>query len=239
MRLPNRLNWLLSYDLYERHYVVAQLIAARRRPSAIVLDVGGRVGLLARFTPCHVVSVNVDGSGDVQYAGGTLPFADRTCDVVTAIDTLEHLPRRQRSAFLLECLRVSRDTVIVAAPFNSPGHAEAETHLNAIFSQITGQPHPYLSEHIRYGLPDLEEINGWVTQSRARRYRLLFAGDYRRECRFFEAALRCRTTKNLWGRLSALVWHIRSRAVFNRLRLSNHPLAYTNRFYLELAIGRP
>lgn len=227
-------HWLLTYDFYERHYVVARLIAAHAHPGTIVLDVGGRLGALAQFTVCRVFSLNVDGSGDVQYAGGAIPFADRACDVVTAIDTLEHLPRERRGDFVRECLRVSRVAVVLAAPFASPGHAEAEARLSALFERITGGLHPYLSEHVRYGLPSLEEIQGWIEQSGIERYRMLFAGDYRREARFFEAALRWRSQKGLVGRLRALVWHLRSRAVCNRLRLSNHPLPYTNRFYLEL-----
>lgn len=224
---------LLPYDFYERHYVVARLIAAYA-PRGVVLDVGGRIGALARFTPCRVLSVNVDGSGDVQYAGGTLPFADRACDVVTSIDTLEHLPREQRMSLVRECLRVSRGAVILAAPFGSAGHAEMEAHLSALFEQATGCPHRYLDEHVRYGLPGMEEIQSWIAQSGVERYQMFFAGDYRREARFFTAALRYRSAKGMMGRLRALAWHICNWAVFNRLHLSDRPLPYTNRFYLAL-----
>lgn len=225
--------WLLPYDFYERHYVVAKLIAAYLR-CGTVLDVGGRIGALAQFTPCRVFSVNIDGSGDVQYAGGTLPFADQACDIVTAIDTLEHLPREQRISFVCECLRVSRGAVILAAPFGSAGHAETEARLSALFKRVTGHPHRYLDEHVRYGLPGLEEIESWIAQSGIKRYRMLFAGDYRREARFFTAALQYRQAKRLMGRLQAFAWHVCSRALFNRLHLSDYPLPYTNRFYLAL-----
>ncbi|MGQ9904036.1 MAG: class I SAM-dependent methyltransferase [Anaerolineae bacterium] len=227
-------HWFLSYDLYERHQVVARLIAAHGAQDRQVLDVGGRIGLLQKFVPCRVISVNVDGSGDVQYAGEILPFARDSFDIVVAIDTLEHIPRLQRPRFVSECLRVSRNAIMLAAPFGSPGHAEAEARLNDLFEQLTGKAHRYLSEHILYGLPDTKEIQDLIVQSEAQSFRLLFAGDYRRESRFFEAAMRSSLERGLPARLTALAWHVRSRALFNRLTLSETPLPYSNRFFLEL-----
>ncbi|MCS7060875.1 MAG: methyltransferase domain-containing protein [Anaerolineae bacterium] len=231
-------HWLMSYDLYERHQVVGRMIAAHRRADYRVLDVGGRVNLLSQFTACRVTSVNVDGSADVHYAGHRLPFADEAFDLVTAIDTLEHLPRSGRLSFVRECLRVSRQALILAAPFGSQGHQEAEARLNALFERLVGAPHRYLSEHVRYGLPDMREIQSLIEQSGARFSNLLFAGDYRRECAFFEAIVRNSTHRNapkrIRPRLVAWIWHLRSRAILNPVKVTDHPLPHTNRFYLEL-----
>ncbi len=227
-------HWFLPYDLYERHQVVAQMIAWRGEEVRRVLDVGGRVGLLSRFAACPVVSVNVDGSGDVQYGGDCLPFAPASFDVVTAIDTLEHLPRERRLGFVQDCLRVARRAVILAAPFGSPGHAESEARLNALHTQLIGRPHPYLSEHIAYGLPDWDEVQMLIARSGAAESRLLFAGDYRREARLFDSALRGRRASRMRDRALALWSHVRGRALFNRLDLVQNPLPHTNRFYLEL-----
>ncbi|MFN4294740.1 MAG: class I SAM-dependent methyltransferase, partial [Thermoflexales bacterium] len=133
-------NWLLPYDLFERHYVVARWLADHglRDANLRVLDVGGRAGLLGRFTPCSVISANVDRSGDVRCDGMALPFPNAAFDIAVAIDTLEHMPRERRPAFVRECLRVSRKAVILAAPFGSPGHAEAEARLHALFQALTG-----------------------------------------------------------------------------------------------------
>ncbi len=228
-------HWLLPYDLFERHFVVGRWIAdhSARKPNVRVLDVGGRMGLLSQFASCAVFSANVDGSGDVLYDGTRLPFADEAFDIVVAIDTLEHIPRERRLSFVQECLRVSNSAVILAAPFGSPGHAETEARLNALFTQSTGKLHPYLSEHVLYGLPDMEEIRQMVERSGACQSRLCFAGDYRREAQFFEAVACSRG--GLRSRAVALVWHWRSRAVFNRVKLSDQPSDHTNRFFLELA----
>jgi len=234
-----RANRLLSYDLYERHHVVARLIMADGRADARVLDVGGRSGLLARFVSCRVISVNVDGSGDVSYDGEHLPFVEGAFDVVTAIDTLEHLPRHRRLDFVRECLRVCAKSVILAAPFGSPGHAESEARLNQLYTTLHGAPHRYLSEHVRYGLPEQADLQALIASSGASSWRLLFAGDYRREAAHFAAAARAaalaRTAGGALAKLVGLWAYARSRAIFNRLHLSEHPLPYTNRFYLQLS----
>ncbi len=227
-------HWLLSYDLYERHHVVARLIAARGRPDMRVLDVGGRSGLLARFVSCRVTSINVDGSGDVFYDGEHLPFAEGAFDVVTAIDTLEHLPRYRRLEFVRECLRVSATASILAAPFGSPGHAESEAWLNRLYTALNGAPHRYLSEHVQFGLPGLAEVQELIEGSGASAWQLLFAGDYRREAAYFAAAARAAVSGGALTKLGILWVHAKSRAIFNRLHLSERPLPHTNRFYLEL-----
>lgn len=232
-------NWLLPYDLFERHYVVARWIADHRAHGANlrVLDIGGRAGLLGRFTPCAVLSANVDRSGDVRCDGMALPFLNAAFDITVSIDTLEHMPRERRPAFVRECLRVSAVAVIIAAPFGSHGHAEAEARLHALFQALTGQPHPYLAEHVAYGLPDMTEIQHLATCCGARLKRLAFAGDYRREARHFAAAIRSRTQQSWRARGEALLWHWRSRALLTPLRLSNQPQPYSNRFFMELLLG--
>jgi hypothetical protein len=232
-------HWLLPYDLYERHHVVARLIAAHGQRDARVLDVGGRSGLLARFISCRVMSVNVDGSGDVSCDGGYLPFVEGAFDVVTAIDTLEHLPRHRRLDFVRECLRVSAKVTILAAPFGSPEHAESEARLNRLYTALHGAPHRYLSEHVQHGLPDLSELQALIAGSGVSSWRLLFAGDYRREAAHFAAAARATALACRGGgapaRLAGLWAYARSRAIFNRLCLSESPLPHTNRFYLQLS----
>jgi hypothetical protein len=230
----NPKHWLISYDFFERHHVTAQLIRKRSCSIARVLDVGGRAGLLAGFTHCLVTSVNIDASADVRYDGQRLPFAANAFDAVTAIDTLEHLPRAQRVGFVRECLRVSAKAVIIAAPFGSPGHAESEAWLNRLYTALTGAPHRYLSEHVQFGLPGLAEVQELIEGSGASAWQLLFAGDYRREAAYFAAAARAAVSGGALTKLGILWVHAKSRAIFNRLHLSERPLPHTNRFYLEL-----
>ena len=46
-----------------------------------------------------VVALNVDGTGDMSYDGGAIPFDDGSFDVVVSLDTLEHVPPSGRVDF--------------------------------------------------------------------------------------------------------------------------------------------
>ncbi|MBN1640743.1 MAG: class I SAM-dependent methyltransferase [Anaerolineae bacterium] len=198
-----------------------------------MLDVGGRVGLLQRFTPYPVVTVNPDMSGDVAGSGRALPFGTGTYAAVVSIDTLEHLPSADRLPFLDECLRVARRCVVVAAPYGSDGHRAAEVRMNDEYAVLHGKPHPYLAEHVRYGLPGEEEVRAWLATLDTCAAHALYAGDYRWQGAHFRratlgygAGLPARV-RRLWDR-------IQTSALVRPVRLSKAPYPEANRFYLGL-----
>lgn len=226
---------LNPYDLYERHAVAGGLLQRLVGPSpATVLDVGGRAALLAGYVPYDVVAINPDTSGHVVGSGTTLPFADRSFDAVVSIDTLEHLPPAARAPFICECLRAARRGVVMAAPLGSPAHAASERDLDALHRQVHGLPHPYLAEHIAYGLPTLADITSWrdlpgVTASRA-----AFAGDFQWQAAGFARAIRAHQRTRL-QRAAIQGWHqLSSLAIWHPVRLADTPQPTTNRFYLVL-----
>ena len=231
--------WLtMDYDAYERHSVVSRLLrAAHLAVDARVLDVGGRAALLERFTPYRVVAVNVDGSGDVLYGGGSLPFTDNACEAVVSLDTLEHVPCAARLLLLRESLRVARQCVIVAAPWGSPAHIARERELDALYTELHGTTHTYLGEHVRYGLPDADEIAAWRT-ALGSRARLYFAGDYVWQSRHFERVLRAPFMPSGWrARAKKFYTHLSARAVWHPVFLKSSPYPTANRFYLVLEKG--
>ncbi len=229
---------LMPYDLYERHAVVGRLLREAIAPelgAVRILDVGGRAGLLDRFTPHEVISLNVDGSADVLYDGRTIPFAEETFQAVISIDTLEHLPKHQRLAFLRECLRVSRATLLVAAPYGSEAHVACEKRLGHLYRALHGRSHTFLEEHVRYGLPTAEELERLVGDLGGTDVQLNLAGDYRREARQFERAIKAESQPGRWGRLQRAINRVLSMALFHPLRLRSEPYPAANRFYLLLA----
>ncbi len=231
------LTLLMPYDLYERHAVVGHFLldALADVPADIgVLDVGGRSGLLERFIPYEVISVNIDGSGDLWGDGCVLPLVDRSFSAVVSIDALEHLPKERRLPFLQECLRVARRCAIFAAPFGSQGHAAYEKRLNELHRSARGRSHAYLSEHIRYGLPDLAEINRLVRKSGAAESRLSFAGDYVRQGKLFEQAVLGQKDGGVLSSVRSLYQYIAALALFHPVQLQDRPGARSNRFYLAL-----
>ncbi len=230
--LQRFLSLLLPYDLYERHAVVSRLLRqASTGQQAAILDVGGRAELLARFVPYRVVSVNVDGSGNLAGSGLALPFADSSFSVVVSIDTLEHLPRAKRLPFLRECLRVARRHILVAAPLGSPGHSQHEKQLGQLYRSVHGQPHAYLEEHIQCGLPSVADLDQLAAKLPLANQQRLFAGDYVWQGKQLARAILGHRRRGMLARLGNLYHHVTSWALFHPVRLQGQPQATTNRFY--------
>lgn len=215
----------MPYDIYERHQVVSVLL--RDRSVENVLDVGGNLGVFEKFAKTDVVTLNIDGSGDVQYDGHAIPFSDERFDTVITLDTLEHIPKEHRLAFLRECLRVTRCYLVVAAPFGSQEHKDYERRLDALYTTTYGIVHPYLNQHVRYGIPGDEEIHQLVRELGLTAFQIYFAGDFVWQCKNFERALvsQGRRLPQLYNRLSSM-------ALFHPIRLTIKLYAHANRFYL-------
>jgi len=163
----------LPFDQYQRYRLVADLVAEIRpqdRPLS-VLDVGGRTALLRSFLPDdRIVLVDLESSdepGLVLGDGAALPFRDGAFDLVTAFDTLEHVPSALRAAFVNECARVSRSWVFLAGPYGAPEVDEAEERLRDFLREKLSLEHRYLEEHRRNGLPDREQVQAWLAASGA------------------------------------------------------------------------
>ncbi len=228
-------NLLMSYDLYERHFVTGKLlreILGDGPRNASVLDVGGRAELLERFTPYRVASVNIDGTGNVLGSGSTLPFANGAFPAVVSIDTLEHIPSADRPPFLRECMRVARRGLVIAAPFGSKAHRAFERELHELYRSMYNQPHPYLSEHVRYGLPEPEDIALSLRGLGAQRVERLFAGDYVWQGERFKRAMKAPQEQDALHTLLHIYERIRSLALFHPLQLREKPYPQANRFYL-------
>jgi hypothetical protein len=193
--------------------------------------VGGRTGLLDRFVAFQVIAINVDGSGHITGSGFALPFVDGSFDAVVTLDTLEHTPRQYRLPFLQECCRVAHKTVIVAAPFGSEGHAALETRLHNLYRSRYGKPNAYLSEHVRFGLPDSEELDQLASNLRFAQSRRLYAGDYVRQGERFEKNLLGHQQQGMVARIVGFYHYVTSWAIFHRVKLRNQPDGTTNRFY--------
>lgn len=148
---------ILPYDVYERHRKVGELIQTVNT----VLDVGGQLNMLSFFCNAQKVTVaNVAGSqeqSDVTIKGDKLPFDTNSYQVVCAIDVLEHIPTQERKAFINDLLRVATDKVIMSFPLGTQKHISSEKKLQKDLEE-EGVDVTYLKEHIKYGLPNLDEV---------------------------------------------------------------------------------
>lgn len=227
-------NYLMPYDVYERHQVASQILKneLEEKEDVTVLDVGGRINLLDRFLPYETISVNPDGSGMVWGSGMALPFGDNIFDAVVTIDTLEHLPQKKRLPFIQECMRVARSIGLVAAPFGSAGHTVYEKRLNELHKEVLGKPHLYLNEHIRYGLPTAVHLKQVVHALKPASATLYYAGNYIWQVRSFARAIQANKQPRLFAMFSNVFNRLTNLALFHPIKLTHVPQKYTNRFYL-------
>ena len=169
----------LPFDQYQRYRLVADVMdrlrggRAGKARSLRVLDVGGRTGLLRQFLKhddVFLVDVEPGDQKDhfVLGDGSELPFGDDSFDVVCAFDTLEHVPKERREAFVLECHRVARSYAILAGPYDSPKVRHAEVLLRRFLKEKLGQQHRYLEEHRQNGLPKRHEVEGLLRDAGAK-----------------------------------------------------------------------
>ncbi len=151
----------LPFDQYQRYRMIVDVLDRLRIHSdLLILDVGGSPGTLQRFLQGDRVIVadpeaNCDHS--VCASGLALPFADASFDVVVSIDTIEHIPNVDRQSFLSELSRVSRNWLVLGAPFDDPAVVQAEEVLDWLIEGTYNERYYFLEEHRRFGLPKLEE----------------------------------------------------------------------------------
>jgi hypothetical protein len=167
-----------SFDRYGRYGAIVTAVRSSLGPGRLtVLDVGDSAGHLHLFDPgFDVVGLDVELAAEplpdtvrVQADGTRLPFPDDAFDAVVSSDVLEHVAPEGRDAFLTELVRVARQLVVVAAPFDTPGVAGCEDLARRYALYSAEAPQPQLEEHRANGLPALDatraglEVGGWTT----------------------------------------------------------------------------
>ncbi len=115
-----------------RFRLICGLLDDLLRPATSFLDVGAGTGEYLRFAVERgiPVSIGVDlsfayctrarheapGAGSIQASAGSLPFPDRSVDVVLCSEVLEHLPLLVAARAVRELRRVARCAVVVTTP---------------------------------------------------------------------------------------------------------------------------
>ncbi len=161
--------YFLPYDVFERHKKVGSYI----KKNDSVVDIGGELNHLSQFcAPKKIIVANLK-SGDVIISKGKLPFKKASFDSVCSIDVIEHMPRPQRSSFIKKLMNIASKQVILSFPVGTSQHVIYEKKIQKLLEN-NGLNINYLNEHIRYGLPTLDDI-----KNLARDYdsKVIYAGD--------------------------------------------------------------
>ena len=137
-----------------------------------LLDVGsgsrGFGALLDDSWTVTAVDTDFTDYGEVAAPGGdrihritadcrSLPFPDRSHDVVVSIDLLEHIPPEDRASVLSELARVARVRLVIACPVGDTALA-ADRNLAQYYRRRRLAQPTWLLEHLQNGFPDSTQI---------------------------------------------------------------------------------
>jgi GT2 family glycosyltransferase len=153
----------IDFDRTSRHRLLADVVEEFLPTGSTILDIGGSEGLTARFLPDHhIVALDLRDAPEltVRASATVLPFRDGGFDAVTGLDVLEHIPESLRPAVLDEAARVARELVVFAGPFEDPGVADVEEHVQRFFIELFDCRNEWLEEHAEFGRPDFEACAG-------------------------------------------------------------------------------
>ncbi len=180
----NSFGWLqailYSYrvDQWQRYASVAQQVKALHKQPLSILDVGGGSDVIkeflkpGRYRLCildirvrSLASVGDPRVGVVVGDGCRLPFKNDSFDVVTSVDSLEHIPDSKKADYCRELKRVASKCVIIHCPADSSdGSFQGTIYDSRLLQEYRHRlKRDALSttvEHLKSGLPKVE----WLRQ---------------------------------------------------------------------------
>ena len=169
----------LPFDLYTRNKIISDLIESIREKnkSFKILDVGGRSGYLKEFIKeedeLFILDIRNSELKEKNYFIGSItsaPFKDGFFDLVVSSDFYEHLSPNSRLTALSEMLRLTKNFIILVAPFYSEEVYDAEIKANEFYHKLTDIEHMWLAEHITNGLPKRDELEKFLKENSCKFY---------------------------------------------------------------------
>lgn len=138
----------LSWDRYVRLNAAAEATKTLELSEKRLLDIGGYDGALALFLPefkVDLIDPATTGASVLQ-----APVEDKSYELVTAIDVLEHIPPLGRHATLVEWARLSNRFVVLNYPCSESKNAQELVY------QATNNS--LIKEHVEWELPNTEQV---------------------------------------------------------------------------------
>lgn len=159
-----------SFDYVSRHRTLATILSnyfGEKIPK--ILDVGGLGSPMQDLLgyKITILDKDTDGKSVTKGNGSELPYSNESFDAVITSDTLEHIPQKDRKNFVAELARVSKDLIIVCAPFLSADNQKAEKRVLDTYKTLVGEEHRWLKEHKNYVLPDVKSVKKYLKSYRS------------------------------------------------------------------------
>lgn len=159
--------WEISIAM--RYEPIRKQLARNYTKETKILEVGAGGAGVTRFFPVPVTSLDIafgdlteyDRSLTTQVTASveSIPFPDNHFDVLISVDMFEHLDVNLRKKALLEFFRVTKpDGMLMIAVPCSKLSTFHEKIINWAYKIIKKKEHPWLEEHIKYGLPEWKAL---------------------------------------------------------------------------------
>jgi len=146
-----------------------------------VLEIGTGCLGLAPYTTRNVIGLDkrsncpyLPNMSHVRGNAINLPFPDNGFDLVCSLDMLEHIPSETRMNVVFEICRVARRYVVIGVPCGKESTLWEEkarkryselinsNKLQGLDKDFLVEHNRYLFEHVEHGLPEADDILGYL-----------------------------------------------------------------------------
>lgn len=167
----NKFFWRQHPETALRYLPVVTEIKKAGLEDSKMLEIGsGSLGIVP-YLRRKIDGIDVDFSGPktdllnkIRGKADQLPFKKNSYDVCISVDVLEHLPSQNREKAVYEMLRVAKKIAIIVVPAGSYSERQ-DKQIKKIWDEVFNKENQFLEEHLRYGLPQPEEILVYIDRS--------------------------------------------------------------------------
>ena len=151
---------------------VVSEIKKRGLTSSKILEIGlGPLGITP-YLKTQIGAPDIDFSGlksnlpaKIKVRGEKFSFKANSYDVSVSVDSLENIPFMNREKAVFEMLRVTKKLAIIVVPCGEASE-DQDKQLRNHWNKIFNKKNQYLEEHIKNGLPKVEEILVYIDKSK-------------------------------------------------------------------------
>lgn len=147
-----------------RYLPIVSYLKEKKLENTKILEVGsGSLGIVP-YLKKPIDGLDLDFSGPqtpllnkIKGSSLDLPFRKNSYDVVICVDTLEHIEKEKREKAITEVLKVAKRLGIITVPVGSLSELQ-DKKLDILYRKVFNQKNNFLSEHVKNGLPQTDEI---------------------------------------------------------------------------------
>lgn len=176
--------WAQHPEAAIRYYPVIREIRKANLNGPKILEIGSGSTGITPYLKQSVDAVDIDFSGPkskfinrIKGKAWELPFKKNVYDISISVDVLEHIPPQFREKAISEMIRVTSKLAIIVVPTSSDSEKQDEELRNR-WNKVFNIKNLFLEEHVKYGLPQSEDILVYVDKAKRSHKKNIRVGSY-------------------------------------------------------------